>query len=310
MGHVEDLKARHTRALEISSELKPKSLYLPISGALAVKDGASLRVGVISTGEPVFIRPVELNPLGTEAYGAAKEAYLVPYVLKHHGLVHSELVIEDITLERLSDDVLDQLRPITFCLSLCVGAPISIPFLLRTSWSSLPAFNNQSVEIHLTSHGYTDSVSFTGGEVDTKIAEFVDCKLPSLRSLLKNKAFQIAVEAYEACLKVSNKKIAIATAWTGIEALFGISSELRFRIALYVATELSHVDEPYDVFQQTLSLYDARSKVVHGATIDSTKLNDAYGRSLGLLMTLLRVIVERGSLRTTKEIEQSLFKRK
>ncbi|WDI32846.1 HEPN domain-containing protein [Hyphococcus flavus] len=307
--HLNELKQRYAKAVKIKSALKEGCLYFAVGGGLGLKDAANLKIGTTEDGRRVTLRAVELNPLATEAFGATTDHFVVPYMLKHSGLIHSELEVERADL-RDSDNIFKQLRPITLCLSLSVEVPIYIPFVLNTSWSSLPAFRNREIEVKLTDSGYEDPISFTGGEITAEVATFVDSKIATIRALLQNNKFQIAVDAYEACLKLGNKKIAIATAWTGIEAIFGISSELKFRTALYAASELAEANDPYITFLDTKALYDLRSKVVHGSSIKEKDLNDAYGKSLGLLLTLLRVVVRRGNLRDISEIEKSILSSK
>lgn len=309
MELLESLKQRRERALEIKTGLRKGCTYFPVSGGLCLDKNELLSVGTTESGKSVFLHPVELNPVGTEAYGAAKEPFVVPYVLKHSNLIVAEFLVEADELKN-SKNTLSELRPITLCLSLSIGAPIQIPFALDTSWATLPAFRNREVDIQLTDSGYEDAVSFSGATVTAEVASFVCDKIEIIRELLLEKRFQIAVDAYEECLKINNKKIAIATAWTGIEALFAISSELRFRTAILAAAELFDGDDPYWVYKDTISLYDARSKIVHGAVIKENAVNDAHGKSLYLLISLLRVIVQRESLRTSEEMLQSLLSKK
>jgi len=61
----------------------------------------------------------------------------------------------------------------------------------------------------------------------------------------------------------------LAIIWSGIEALFGIDTELSFRVSLYSARFLEPEDrsKQVEVFSTVRELYKVRSRAVHGARI-------------------------------------------
>ena len=89
--------------------------------------------------------------------------------------------------------------------------------------------------------------------------------------------------------------------WAGIEGLFGVDSEITFKLSLGVAKFLGdNPDEQRAIFQNTKGLYKARSKAVHGGKI-KTDGGTAISESAALLNRLLVKAAELGRL---PDIEQ------
>lgn len=103
-------------------------------------------------------------------------------------------------------------------------------------------------------------------------------------------------------------RVAIAHLWSGIEAVFGISSELVYRIALLVASLL----EPRGLarqakFEQVRKLYGVRSKAVHGAELSDDKLTKAMVESFDILSKLLLLNVEKGRPFNQDDFDEAIF---
>jgi len=64
-------------------------------------------------------------------------------------------------------------------------------------------------------------------------------------------------------------RIKLAVLWAGIEGMFGASSEIRFRISLYIARFLhqNNAVERQTIFDAVKKLYDSRSAAVHGSKV-------------------------------------------
>lgn len=101
---------------------------------------------------------------------------------------------------------------------------------------------------------------------------------------------------------------AVARLWGGIEALFGISSELVYRISLYSACLLAERGEARKrKFEEVKRLYGLRSKVVHGEKLAEEKISQAMSDSFHLLRDLLLVAVERGQPITAADVDDAIF---
>ena len=117
------------------------------------------------------------------------------------------------------------------------------------------------------------------------------------RTLLEKNAFQTAVHLLASYHWHPHPRTQLALIWSGIEALFGIDSELVFRISLYTARFLAPSDESErsKVFASVKQLYKLRSKAVHGSDMKGD-LQRAVEESADLLRRLVRRCVENNQL--------------
>jgi len=102
--------------------------------------------------------------------------------------------------------------------------------------------------------------------------------------------------------------MAIAQLWSGIEALFGISSEVVYRISLQVAALLEERGiARKEKFDKVRKLYVVRSKAVHGAELSLEELNKAMVESFDILNKLLLVNIEKGRPFTPDDFKIAIF---
>lgn len=117
------------------------------------------------------------------------------------------------------------------------------------------------------------------------------------RALLDNESFQNAVHCLASYRWHTVPRAKLAILWSGIEGLFGVDSEIAFRVSLYVARLL----EPHDnmkqreIFERVRELYKLRSKAVHGGRMKGNA-NESVNESASLLRTLIFRCVELGSM--------------
>lgn len=109
------------------------------------------------------------------------------------------------------------------------------------------------------------------------------------RQLLDNDKFQTAVHCLASYRWHTMPRIKMAVLWAGIEGMFGASSEIRFRISLYIARFLHPVDADARraTFEAAKKLYNSRSSAVHGLKIKGD-LAQAVEESAELLKNLIR----------------------
>ncbi|MFY1637245.1 hypothetical protein ACN27F_28915 [Solwaraspora sp. WMMB335] len=123
-----------------------------------------------------------------------------------------------------------------------------------------------------------------------------------------NRTFHFAFEAFWGSFDESDPRMAASKVWAGIESIFGIQSELRFRLALYAASVLEPSGEArVSLYRRLLKLYDQRSKVVHGGAIEADVLTRHVVASQDVLRRLLRDALEVKHIRTPREIEELLL---
>ena len=87
-------------------------------------------------------------------------------------------------------------------------------------------------------------------------------------------------------------RIQLAVLWAGIESLFSASSEIKFRISLYIARFLGRDQaEQRILFNSVKKLYDLRSAAVHGSKVKNDSAI-AVAESASLLWQLVRHCAE------------------
>lgn len=117
-------------------------------------------------------------------------------------------------------------------------------------------------------HGLTNS---TAHMLTTDESKWIASHFADGRELLENDRFQTAVHCLASYRWHSMPRIKLAVLWAGIEGIFGASSEIRFRISLYIARFLhpNSAAERQKIFDSVKKLYDSRSAAVHGAKVKS-----------------------------------------
>lgn len=121
-------------------------------------------------------------------------------------------------------------------------------------------------------------------------------------------SFRFALEAAVDWRFQTSIGSAIARLWAGIEAIFGVSSELVFRISLLAACLLEVCgDSRAELFKEVKKLYGLRSKVVHGEQVSPEKMHYAMSGSYSLLRRLLLLAIERGHALGNADFDQAMF---
>lgn len=123
-----------------------------------------------------------------------------------------------------------------------------------------------------------------------------------------SEGFRLALSAAVNWQYSSDPRMAIAQLWSGIEALFGINSELVYRISLQVASLLEERGiNRKERFNEVRKLYGARSKAVHGEQLSDDKLKKAMLESFAILNKLLLVNIEKGKPFSSDDFEDAIL---
>lgn len=119
-------------------------------------------------------------------------------------------------------------------------------------------------------------------------SEWLEKYFTHAQNLLNTDAFMTAVHSMATYRWHSIPRVQLAILWAGIESLFGISSELSFRISLYVSKFLAgdNKDKVKDIFDETKKLYKAQTSAVHGDNIKGD-LGSLVNKSATLLNRLI-----------------------
>lgn len=185
--------------------------------------------------------------------------------------------------------------------------------LLSALFNTEVGFNLQSdteasqisaqTNLHATNfhfHGFTHVKSHT---LDDKEVDWVSSNFNEARLLLNNERFQTAVHCLASYRWHSMPRIKMAVLWAGIEGLFGASSEIRFRISLYISRFLHPEDANARkiTFEVVKKLYNSRSSAVHGSKIKGDLLKSVE-ESAVLLKDLIRQSIENRAIPNEEEL--------
>lgn len=136
--------------------------------------------------------------------------------------------------------------------------------------SNTPA-NEISRDSHLHAtnyhmHGLVNHQPYMLTEDDSK---WVESNFSGAKNLLDDHRFETSVHCLASYRWHSMPRVQLAVLWAGIEGMFGASSEIRFRISVYIARFLyPHNEiERKKIFEAVKKLYDSRSTAVHGAKV-------------------------------------------
>jgi hypothetical protein len=170
---------------------------------------------------------------------------------------------------------------------------------------ALPQFNGQLLEYH-TKLLVPPSAKTILSKRD---ADWIKENYEKFNGLAaKADSFRFALTAAVDWQYSSDPRIAIARLWSGIEALFGINSELVYRISLLIACLLESRGAARQArFAQARRLYGIRSKAVHGEEISEQKLTHAMLESSDILSRLLLVNLGKGHAFTTDDFDEAVF---
>lgn len=171
--------------------------------------------------------------------------------------------------------------------------------------SSLPVEElTASSTIHVTNHHLRGLRSWPPLMLEEEQLAWLSSNYASARALTDKEAYRDAVHALASYKWHSLPRAQLAMLWSGIEGLFGIDSEITFKLSLGIAKFLGETaDEQRQIFQQTKALYKARSKAVHGGRIKGNA-EDAVSESATLLNRLVFKAAERGQV---PDIEQLII---
>lgn len=102
--------------------------------------------------------------------------------------------------------------------------------------------------------------------------------------------YQTAVHSMATYRWHSMPRVQLAILWSGIELLFNVSTEVSFRVSLYIARFLAGKDDVKAsvIFKKTKKLYNARSAAVHG-----NKIKDSVFLFVEETATLLNQLILR-----------------
>jgi len=124
----------------------------------------------------------------------------------------------------------------------------------------------------------------------------------------ESEAFRLALEAAIDWRYAKEPRLAVGRIWSGIEAVFAVTSELVYRISLLSASLVEERGEARKArFQRVKKLYGLRSKAVHGEPLAPEQLVSAMNESYQLLRELLLLTIEKGHVLSDDDFDNAVF---
>jgi hypothetical protein len=171
---------------------------------------------------------------------------------------------------------------------------------------SLPPFTGFLLDYHVR---IQTCPAASKEELSAEDAEWIRLNFDGFNSLAaSSERFRFALEAANDWRYTKDARTAISRLWAGIESLFGISSELVFRLSLMAASVLQpRGSKRRDCFHHVKKLYGVRSKAVHGDKISDERLAEGLDGSFCLLRDLLLSSVAHGHEYSETDYEDAIF---
>nr|WP_227739800.1 HEPN domain-containing protein [Burkholderia cenocepacia] len=253
------------------------------------------------------LRAVQQPPGEIELAGALKNKGLMSAIARHMPAVTHELAVLQSALndpqERLNMGwwIISALR----CRSL---ADLLVPAVANVSWDAIPAVDSDSCEAQLLEDVPAARRLGQVVVVSRDALDWVHKHLTAWIGILERPAFRLAVDSVTTHHQQANLRMSAAALWAGFESLFGISSELRFRLAALSASFLEDRGPArLALYRRIKALYDYRSKAVHGAATTDALLAAHIIEVRGLLSRLMCRMTEAGTLPSIDDFEERLF---
>ena len=118
-----------------------------------------------------------------------------------------------------------------------------------------------------------------------------------------NDTYRTAVHAMASYRWHSMPRIQLAILWSGIESLFNVSTEISFRVSIYIARFLAgdNEQEAKQVFKKVRKIYNMCSSDIHGNKIKDN-INDSVKESAILLNQIIKKCAEIGTVPDTENL--------
>jgi hypothetical protein len=170
----------------------------------------------------------------------------------------------------------------------------------------LPPFKGQLLDYHLK---LLSDGNQPPKQVTVEDAKWVYSHYDSFNLLAsESESFRFALVSATDWRYFTDVRSAVARLWAGIEAIFGVSSELVYRISLLSASlTRPRGEERKRRFGEVKKLYGMRSKIVHGDKLSDEKIHLALTQSYDLLRELLLLSIEKGHVLGSDDFDAAVF---
>jgi hypothetical protein len=187
-------------------------------------------------------------------------------------------------------------------------AEFLVPAVADYSWSVIAALDQQQCHAQLL-----EDVPQARRVDDPVVVHELDLQwslahIAQFGRMLEIPKFRLAVEALTTHQHLVSLRMMVASLWSGMEALLGIQAELRFRIAMSIASLVEpRGQQRIDQYRRIKKMYDVRSRAVHGAVMSDAELISHVAEVRKLLSIIVCQMVEAGKVFSEDDIERTLL---
>lgn len=187
-------------------------------------------------------------------------------------------------------------------------ADFLVPAYADYSWSVIAALDKGECTAALLEDVPQARRIDDGVVVSQQDFEWAAKSLVPIAELLKVPAFHVAVDALTTHPHLLSPRMMVASIWSGIEAILGVGTELRYRLSLSIAVLLEpRGPDRTRAYKTVMKMYDTRSKAVHGAKLSDSQLIDHLKAARRLLSVMVCGIVDRRHVPTQDDLERMLL---
>lgn len=301
-SRVEYFESRRRRATERLASTEGKYWYFAILGIEFNSENFGLDLHPLAKIQSVVEPPGEV-----ELAAALHNKLIFSAVGRYSHQIQYELAV---SRERCAND--DQVFNLAWwiisALRVRTLSEILIPVVADHSWSTISAITDGSCHVQLIEDVPQARRLSKPTPIQQIDLEWVSLNLAKFADLLKLPKFRLAVESLSNHHFASSERMMAATLWAGIEALFEIQSELRFRLAVVIASILEpRGTSRRELYRVVKKLYDTRSKAVHGSPLTKVKIEAHTLEVRQLLSRILCQFIETGNVPTEDQIGDLIF---
>jgi hypothetical protein len=273
----------------------------------------------LALGGPITLRRLRSFPTH-EQLALSLTSLPVAGVIALYGdkIIRHELVIDAARFEDRIEEIFPTAEVILAGLRIRTGAEIVCPAVCGRSWAALRTNPPNRCRAYHVERGH----SHISWEPKLVLADDLDWVRENSKPMLdlcrKHENFQTAVEALCTYMLASNDRMKVAQLWAGVEAIFEIQYELRYRLATLSAKLIgSSPVQSREVYADMKTLYGERSRIIHGQPFDKRKSKDVneamvrehITRIRNRLAQLITKLIALGKVPTEDEFEELLFEK-
>jgi hypothetical protein len=291
---------RRQRATARLAKVTRRCWYYPILGL-------ETELAEYEFGNHLRLQPVVEPPGEVELAAALKDATLFGAIGRYSHGIRYELSVDRDFIG--NDDVCRKLAwTLVAAIRVRTLAEVIVPAVADHSWSTIAAITNNTCDARLLEDVPMARSFGTNQPLRLADLQWIDTHFMDIQKLSRIPRFMTAVEALTTHHHHASHRVMSALLWTGIESLFQVNAELRFRLAALIALKLeARGPRCLTLFRRIKALYDVRSKVVHGAEVDDDKLVDHVLEVRKLLSRLVCAFIVDGYMPSPADLDGLIF---